>query len=220
MLTTPEQETKGISPCHPNNAGYFANGGVDLTVLPKFSSKTACCKHLPKNQSPPCEACIAHTLADNVADLFTASGKTPLHECYPGNSTCDFRLRGNSNYNATADYSRVGFQTGLSPGKEGSLPDTSALTFRTYEGADCVSNANQTWHQWSCNTYIGDCSVLPYSVRSFSISATPEANKTECYVASERGEDKTPYEEGMGARAVPGSAVIALAAALGVALLV
>ncbi|KFY89761.1 hypothetical protein V500_05509 [Pseudogymnoascus sp. VKM F-4518 (FW-2643)] len=199
VLTTPEQETKGISPCHPNNAGYFANGGVDLTVLPKFSSKTTCY---------------------NVADLFTASGKAPLHDCYPSNSTCDFQLQGNSNYNATASYSRVGFQTGLSPGKESSLPDTSALTFRTYEGADCASDANQTWHQWSCNTYIGDCSVLSYSVRSFSISATPEANKTECYVASERGEDKTPYEEGMGARMGPGSAVVALAAALGVALFI
>ncbi|KAL5348841.1 hypothetical protein ACLOAV_006264 [Pseudogymnoascus australis] len=158
--------------------------------------------------------------ADNVADLFTASGKTPLHECYPSNSTCDFRLHGNSNYNATAEYSRVGFQTGLSPGKDGSLPDTSGLTFRTFEGADCATDANQTWHQWSCDTYIGDCSTLPYSVRSFSILATPEENKTGCYVASERAENQTPYEEGMGARAGPGGAVVALAAALGVALLV
>lgn len=64
---------------------------------------------------------------------------------------------------------------------------------------------------------------MPYSVRSFSISATPEANKTGCYIASERAETKAPSEddeEGMAARAVSGRAVIALAVALGVALLV
>ncbi|OBT69250.1 hypothetical protein VE03_01963 [Pseudogymnoascus sp. 23342-1-I1] len=199
VLTTPEQGTKGIAPCQPNTDGYFVNGGVDITVLPGFSAKTSCY---------------------NIADLFTTSGKAPLQECYPSNSTCDFQLQGHSNYNATASYSRVGFQTGISPGKEGSEPDTSALTFRTFEGADCTTDTNQTWHQWSCDTFIGDCSTLPYSVRSFSISETPEANKTGCFVASERAENETPYEEGMGARAGPGSAVVALAAALGVALLV
>ncbi|KFY12882.1 hypothetical protein V492_03602 [Pseudogymnoascus sp. VKM F-4246] len=205
VLTTPEQEIAGLTACKPTPDGWFVNGGVDISVLDGFSPKTAC----------------SHTLADNVADLFTPSGKAPLLDCYPNNSTCDFKLQGQSFYNATADYSRVGFQTGLSPGADGSVPDTSTLTFRTFEGADCASDSNHTWHQWSCNTFIGDCSVLPYSVRSFSISTTPEANKTECYVASERGLNKTPYdEEGEGARAVPGSAVVALAAALGIALLV
>lgn len=61
--------------------------------------------------------------------------------------------------------------------------------------------------------------MLPYSVRSFSISATPEANKTECYVSSERGESRTPYEEGVAVRVGSGSAVVALAVALGVAFL-
>ncbi|KFY29695.1 hypothetical protein V494_08536 [Pseudogymnoascus sp. VKM F-4513 (FW-928)] len=203
VLTTPEQEIAGLTACQPTPGGWFVNGGVDISVLDGFSPKTAC----------------SHTLVDNVADLFTPSGKAPLLDCYPNNSTCDFKLQGQSFYNATADYSRVGFQTGLSPGADGSVPDTSTLTFRTFEGADCASDANHSWHQWSCNTFIGDCSVLPYSVRSFSISTTPEENKTECYVASERGLNKTPYdEEGEGARAAPGSAVVALAAALGIAL--
>ncbi|OBT87461.1 hypothetical protein VE02_03586 [Pseudogymnoascus sp. 03VT05] len=198
VITTPEQTT-GITPCHPSNNGYFVNGGLDITVLNGFSSNTTCY---------------------NIADLFAASGKTPIHECYSSNSTCDFQLRGHSKYNATASYSRVGFQTGVAPGKEGTKPDTNVMTFRTFEGANCASDASHAWHQWSCDTYIGDCSKLPYSVRSFSISPTPEANKTGCYVASERGENKVPYEEGVGARAVPGSTVAALAAALGVALLV
>ncbi|KFX93501.1 hypothetical protein O988_06793 [Pseudogymnoascus sp. VKM F-3808] len=157
---------------------------------------------------------------NNVAELFPASSKAPSLKCYPSNSTCDFQIQGNSNYNATASYSQVGFQTGLSPGSSGSLPDASALTFRMFEGADCASDANHQWHQWSCNTFISDCSTLPYSVRSFSISGTPEANKKECYVASERGQEKKPYEEGVGVRTGPGSTVAALAAALGVVLLV
>jgi hypothetical protein len=49
VLTTPEQETKGIAACLPNSDGYFVNGGVDITVLDGFSSKTACCKQFPKN---------------------------------------------------------------------------------------------------------------------------------------------------------------------------
>ncbi|KFY80435.1 hypothetical protein V499_00734 [Pseudogymnoascus sp. VKM F-103] len=198
VITTPEQ-TAGFAPCKPSNNGYFVNGGIDITVFEGFSSNITCY---------------------NVADLFTASGKTPLNECYPSNSTCDVHLQGHSNYNATASYSRVGFQTGIVSGKEGSKPDTNVMTFRTFEGADCASDPSHAWHQWSCDTYIGDCSELPYSVRSFSISTTPEVNKTGCYVASERRENKVPYEESMGAKAVPGSAVVALAAALGVALLV
>lgn len=64
---------------------------------------------------------------------------------------------------------------------------------------------------------------MSYSVRSFSISATPEANKTGCYVASERAKTEAPSdgnEEGMATRPVPGTAVIALAVTIGVVVLV
>lgn len=189
VLTTPKQTT-GITTCKPSSNGYFVNGSLDITIFDGFSPNTACCKQPAKNY----EAWIAHTLADNIADLFAASGNTPIRECYPSNSTCDFRLSDHSNYNSTANYSRVGFQTGIVPGKESSQPDTGVLTFRTFEGADCASDHNHNWHQWSCDTYIGDCSTTPYSVRSFSISATPEANKTGCYVASERAKTEAPSD--------------------------
>lgn len=98
----------------------------------------------------------------NIADLFTDSGKTPLSECNPSNSTCDFKLSSQSSYNSSASYSRVGFQTGAAPG---TTPDTSELTFRTFGGGDCVEDdPGLAWHQWTCDAFVGDCAKLPYSV--------------------------------------------------------
>ncbi|KFY12216.1 hypothetical protein V492_04017 [Pseudogymnoascus sp. VKM F-4246] len=194
VITTPEQPT-----CHPDSSGFFKTGGADMTVFASFSPKSACY---------------------NLADLFSPSGLAPLQKCYPGNTTCDFQIQDHSVYNDTATYSRVGFYIGVSPGTEDNKTLPSALTFRTFDGADCASDAGDQWHQWRCDDFKGSCETLPYNVQSFSISPTPEENKTGCFLASERGENKVPSEgEGAGVRAGPGSAVVALAAAVGVALL-
>jgi hypothetical protein len=108
---------------------------------------------------------MAYTLllVVNIAELFTDSGETPLSECNPSSSTCNFKVSPHSSYNSSASYSRVGFRTGAESGR---MPDTNELTFLTFESKDCVKDdPKQAWHQWTCDSFVGDCAELPYSVR-------------------------------------------------------
>lgn len=96
----------------------------------------------------------------------------------------NYTLSGASNFSPTANYSNVYFQY-PSIGDEG--PDSIGnIAFQTYGGENCLQGIPEPddgvsiypWVEWSCHSE-GNCSTVPYSVKSFVIRPVTDAEEKD-----------------------------------------
>ncbi|EME41318.1 hypothetical protein DOTSEDRAFT_26501 [Dothistroma septosporum NZE10] len=97
-----------------------------------------------------------------------------------------YDLLNTASFNYSTNHSQISYSQ---PSTASQQP--SNLTLKTYNGLDCIRIAEsygliEPWTEWTCATSSGgECSTLPYSVRSFVIGPSSEkGRKGKCVVAA------------------------------------
>lgn len=129
---------------------------------------------------------IANPGCYNLADVFAEPS------CNPNEPTClvPFTSHGRENFTTTANYSRAIYtllQPLDLPGNESKVNGTE-LTLSVFDSRDCVER-DYPPYQWSgCEDDIQECTDLPFSITSFHITGSEDANRTgTCLVGEVQG---------------------------------
>ena len=122
----------------------------------------------------------------NLANVFAEPS------CNPNEPACQvpFTNHGRENFTATANYSRASYtfaQPLDSPSTESHVNATE-LTLSVFDSKDCIER-DYPPYQWSgCEDDIQECTDLPFSVASFHITGSENANRTgTCLVGEVQG---------------------------------
>lgn len=122
----------------------------------------------------------------NLADVFAEPS------CNPNEPTClvPFTTHARENFTAAANYSRAiyTFAQPLHLSDTASNANATELTLSVFDGEDCVEREYPPY-QWSgCEDDVQECTDLPFSVASFHITGSEDANMTgTCLVGEVQG---------------------------------
>ncbi|KXT04568.1 hypothetical protein AC578_8709 [Pseudocercospora eumusae] len=166
---------------------------------------------------------IAETFSENNTSTYSTKG----YSCDAGTACGVNYTIISSSYNSMANYSQVFYTQTRNPftfhaANDSREPEVGGrLTFTTFNGENCKKvKDKETGHkaekfEWDCNSEDGECSTVPFAIKSFSIAMTDpdDVNDKNCTIA--KTADASPGSRG-------GSTVfVALAVAFaGVAFLV
>jgi hypothetical protein len=120
----------------------------------------------------------------NLADVFTEPS------CNPNEPTClvPFTTHARENFTAAANYSRAVYTFAQPLPHTASSVNATELTLSVFDGEDCVEREYPPY-QWSgCEDDVQECTDLPFSVASFYITGSEDANRTgTCLVGEVQG---------------------------------
>ncbi|KAK4619622.1 hypothetical protein CLAFUW4_11051 [Fulvia fulva] len=153
--------------------------------------------------SPPnTPSCGTQDTTSNEAITFSLTNTPTTPHCFNLNSTFThpnttvpnftYTLTGTSSFDYSLNYSQISYSQPAST--------STNLTLKTYNGLDCNQVAEsdgliEPWTEWTCSTPSsgdGECTTLPYSVRSFEIRPVGERERRsgmECVVAAAYGKE-------------------------------
>ncbi|EME85570.1 uncharacterized protein MYCFIDRAFT_213911 [Pseudocercospora fijiensis CIRAD86] len=147
---------------------------------------------------------IAETFSGNNTSAYSTKGYT----CDNG-IACGVNYTVMSwSYNSAANYSQIWYTQTRNPFTFHAANDTKEpvvggrLTFSTFNGEDCKKvKVEGTGHkaekfEWNCNSEDGECSTVPFPIKSFSISMTDpdDVNDRNCTIAK-TADARSKHEE-------------------------